>query len=407
MRCGLLGKKLGHSYSPMIHNLLANYTYELFEREPEELEAFLRFEDFTGCNVTIPYKKAVIPFCTELSAIARKLGAVNTLVRTSDGKVIGHNTDYFGFSYLCKKSGLSVTGKKVLVLGTGGASATVCAVLREAQAQVVTISRTGPDNYQNLYRHVDASVIVNATPVGMYPNTYETPLDLKGFPKLEGVLDLIYNPCRTRLLMDAEKMGCVTANGLWMLVAQAKESAEWFLKQPISDSVIPKIYQRIRKEAESIILIGMPGCGKSTIGKLLAQKTGRTFVDTDEVIEKRVGLTISEIFTRYGEPEFRKMEHEVLKDFGKRPGLVLATGGGCVKNLENYSLLHQNGSIFWLQRDLHQLATERRPLSQQNTLQQLYAQRKPMYEAFCDRTVVNRETPEDTVADILAMEDMG
>ena len=253
MKCGLLGKKLGHSYSPQIHSLLADYSYELFEKQPEELEHFLQYGDFTGLNVTMPYKKDVIPYLDELTPRARMLGAVNTIVRTSEGKLIGHNTDYFGFSSMVQRTGLKLAGKKVLVLGSGGASSTVCAVLRELNACITLVSRNGENNYSNLHLHKDASVIINTTPLGMYPNVGISPVDLDAFPRLEGVLDVVYNPARTKILMDAEKHGLITENGLWMLIAQAKESAEWFSGKKIDDSEIEKIYHKLRFQMLNLI----------------------------------------------------------------------------------------------------------------------------------------------------------
>ena len=249
--CGLLGRKLGHSYSPAIHADLGDYSYRLFEKEPDELEDFLRNGGFDAINVTIPYKKDVIPFLDELSPTAKKLGAVNTIVRRPDGKLIGHNTDYYGFRSMLEKSALDCRNKKVLVLGSGGASVTICAVLEEAGALVTVISRTGDNNYQNLHLHQDAAVIVNTTPVGMYPNTNVSPLDLSLFPRLEGVLDIIYNPARTKLLLDAEARELVTMNGLWMLVAQAKEAAEWFTGEAIADNAIEAIHASLRRRMEN------------------------------------------------------------------------------------------------------------------------------------------------------------
>lgn len=406
MICGLLGEKLGHSYSPQIHRLLGDYTYTLFEKKPEDLEDFLKNGDFSGINVTIPYKKAVIPYCRKLTPTAQLVGAVNTLVRDVDGQLIGHNTDYFGFSSMLEKSGLSVAGKKVLVLGSGGASVTAQAVLRQQGAQVVVVSRQGQDNYENLQKHQDARVIVNATPVGMYPNTGKAPLDVALFPGLEGVLDLIYNPARTKLLMDAEARGCVTENGLWMLVAQAVESAQWFMLKEIPQDTIEKVYHQIRRPMENLILIGMPGCGKSTVGKLLARKTGRKFVDADDAIQAAAGKTIPEIFAQEGEVGFRSRETEVLRELGKASGLVIATGGGCVTRAENYPLLHQNGSIYFLQREISALPTHGRPLSLSGDLQQMYQVRKPLYQAFGDKTVDNNGTLEETLSQILTQEDM-
>ena len=401
MKCGLLGQKLGHSYSPQIHARLGDYAYGLFEKEPGELEAFLRDGDFHGLNVTIPYKKAVIPYLAELSPVAARLGAVNTVVRRPDGSLMGHNTDYFGFRTMVEASGLSPRDKKALVLGSGGASNTAVAVMEELGAQVVVISREGANNYQNLYLHADAAIIVNATPVGMYPKVEASPIDLGLFPKLEGVLDLIFNPARTRLLQDAENRGLAAMNGLLMLVAQAKESAEWFTGTAIANERIQAIYGLLRNQMENIILVGMPGCGKSTVARLLAQRTGKEAVDADAEIEKAAGMSIPEIFARGGEAAFRETETRVLAELGKRSGIILATGGGCVTRKENYPLLHQNGQIFWLKRELSQLPTNGRPISQSTDLGQLYKARRPLYEAFADHAVLNHGTPEEAAEAIL------
>lgn len=405
MQCGLLGRKLGHSYSPQIHSHLASYEYALFEKEPEELEAFLKNGDFTGLNVTIPYKKDVIPYLDELSPTAKRLGAVNTIVRRSDGSLIGHNTDYFGFCSMVHRSGLTVAGKKVLVLGSGGASNTAVAVLEEMGAQVVVISRSGENNYDNLHRHADAAVIVNTTPVGMYPKTGVSPIRLEQFQKLEGVLDVVYNPARTQLLLDAESRGLIAMNGLWMLVAQAKESAEWFAGVQIPDDKIAKIHGLLRAQMENIILIGMPGCGKTTVGRALANMQGKRFVDADAVLEERVGRKITDIIPQDGEEAFRQMETDTLAELGKQSGLVIATGGGCVTRERNYPLLHQNGTILWLTRDLNKLPTHGRPLSQAGKLQQMYAFREPMYRRFADAVVSNDGTVEDTMAQIRALQE--
>lgn len=400
MNCGLLGRKLEHSYSPQIHAFLGDYRYSLFEKEPEEVEAFLKSGDFTGLNVTIPYKKDVIPYLDELSPEAQRLGAVNTIVRRPNGSLIGHNTDYFGFRYLVRDSGLQVMGKKVLVLGSGGASNTAAAVLRELGANVVIISRTGENNYENLDLHADAAVIVNTTPVGMYPDTGRSPLRLDGFPALEGVLDVVYNPARTRILLDAERRGLVAVNGLEMLVAQAKQSAEWFTGTKIDDAVIARIHHALRLQMENIFLIGMPGCGKTTVGQQLAQRLNKKFVDADEELEKRAGRPITEIIPRDGEAAFRTLETQTLEALGKQSGLVIATGGGCVTQMRNYDLLHQNGTIFWLTRALDKLPTDGRPLSQAGRLEQMYEIRRPMYRSFADAVISNDGALEDTLAEI-------
>ena len=402
MKCGLLGRKLGHSYSPQIHSYLGSYSYDLFEKEPDQLGDFLKNGDFTAINVTIPYKKDVIPYLDEISPVAEKMGAVNTIVRRPDGTLFGHNTDYFGFASMVKRSGLSVCEKKVLVLGSGGASNTVVAVLQELGAQVIIVSRSGENNYQNLQLHSDASAIVNTTPVGMYPDTGISPVDLTLFPNLEGVLDVVYNPSRTQILLDAEKLGLPNQNGLWMLVAQAKEAAEYFSGHKIEDSVIEEIYSRLSAQMQNIVLIGMPGCGKSTIAFLLSQKLGRTAVDADAEIIRLAGKSIPTIFAEDGEEVFRQWETTALDSLGKQSGLIIATGGGCVTKSRNYPLLHQNGSIFWLQRSVDLLPTDGRPLSQVNKLTDMYAVRRPLYEVFADYRIDNNGRPEETAASIIA-----
>ncbi len=401
MKCGLLGRKLGHSYSPQIHSYLGDYSYELFEKEPSELENFLRNGDFTGINVTIPYKKEVIPFLDGLSPAARKMGAVNTIVRRADGTLLGHNTDYFGFQSMVAHSGIPVSGKNVLVLGSGGASNTVVNVLNELEAKVTVISRNGVNNYKNLHLHKDASVIVNTTPLGMYPNTGVSPIDLKQFPHLIGVLDVVYNPAKTQLLLDAENLGLPHENGLWMLVAQAKESAEWFLGSSIPDDMIAKIHHRLANQMKNIVLIGMPGSGKSTVGALLAAKLDRRFADADETIVSFAGKSIPEIFQQDGKDAFREWETKALAELGKQSGLIIATGGGCVTKERNYPLLHQNGTIFWLLRDTDKLPTDGRPLSQQNSLSEMFKQRKSMYEQFADHVIDNNSSMDHTLQMIL------
>ena len=405
MKCGLLGKKLGHSYSPQIHSYLAEYSYNLFEKQPDELEEFLKHGDFTGINVTMPYKKDVLPYLDQISPIAQKLGAVNTIVRR-DGQLVGHNTDFNGFRSMLNKTNLNLSGKKVLVLGSGGASTTAESVLQELGAKVLVISRSGKNNYTNLSLHHDASLIVNATPVGMYPNVGTSLVDLSSFPKLEGVLDIVYNPAKTKLLLDAESLGLVAENGLWMLVAQAKESAEWFLNKKISDQIVEQIYNRLRLQMKNLILIGMPGSGKTTVGQLLAKKTGKKFIDSDAEIVLKAGMSIPEIFDRYGEEAFRQLETQVLAELGMQSGLVIATGGGCVTRSENYNHLHQNGQIIWLKRPLESLPTDGRPLSMKFRLDEMYHIREPLYTRFSDKIILNENTPEAAVSAILEQEEL-
>ena len=400
MKFGLLGRKLGHSYSPMIFDLMGGYRYDLFEREPEGIEDLLKNGDFDGLNVTIPYKKEVLQYLDEIDPLALRLGAVNTIVK-KDGRLIGYNSDYYGFLSLVQRTRIEPPNKKVLVLGSGGASVTVRAVLEDLGAQVVIVSRSGENNYTNLDRHRDAALIVNTTPVGMYPHNGSAPLSLEGFTALEGVLDLIYNPARTQLLMECEKYGIPGFNGLWMLVAQAKQSAQWFLDRELPDSLVSDIHQKLRDKMENIALVGMAGCGKSTLGRALAKETGKKFVDADAEVEDLAGKSIPEIFAQEGEEMFRRMETTVLAELGMESGLVIATGGGCVTREENYPLLHQNSRIIWLDRCPARLPTEGRPLSQKTHPAQLYEMRKPMYKAFADATVNNNGTKGETVTEIL------
>ena len=402
MKCGLLGEKLGHSYSPAIHAQLADYAYTLFEKAPDEVEDFLLHGGWDGLNVTIPYKKIVLPYCAEVSERAGRIGSVNTLVRRPDGTFFGDNTDAYGFEKLLRRAGIRPEGKKALVLGSGGASVMAVELLRSlGAAEVIVVSRSGENNYGNLSRHADARLIVNTTPVGMYPRNGEAALDLGDFPKCEGVLDVVYNPARTALLLQAERLGIPHAGGLYMLVAQAKRSSELFTGREIPDSEIDRIERLLSRSMENIILIGMPGCGKSTVGALLAEKLGRPLLEADAEIEKAAGRSIPEIFARGGEESFRRIETEVLRELGKRSGAVISTGGGCVTREENYELLHQNGRIFWLRRELSLLPREGRPLSLQNDLRQMFEKRRPLYERFADCEIDNNGSLEETVGKIL------
>lgn len=402
MKTGLLGRKLGHSYSPQIHSLLGDYSYELFEKEPEEIGDFLTKGDFDAINVTIPYKQDVIPYCKELSDAARRIGAVNTIVRRADGSLIGHNTDYFGFLSTLQRSGLSISGKKAVIIGSGGASKPVKAALDDLGANTIVISHK-ENTPENLAHHKDASVLVNATPVGMYPHNGISPVELDLFPNLEGIFDLIYNPSRTKLMMDAAQRGLTVIGGLWMLVAQAKEASEWFTGITISSNVIEPIYRALSSQMKNIVLIGMPGSGKSTIGKALAERLGREFADADCEITKAAGMTIPKIFAQSGESGFRQIETEVLTELSKRSGLVISTGGGCVTQERNYPLLHQNSKIFCLTRNLDQLPTAGRPLSQKGNLEEMYRIRKPMYERFADHLIDNNGDLDETVSQILSI----
>ncbi len=400
MRCGLLGKKLGHSYSPEIHARLGDYGYDLFEKQEAELPEFLHNGPWDGLNVTIPYKKAVLPYCDGLSDAARRTGSVNTLVRR-DGRIWGDNTDTAGFLALAAASGLDLRGQKTLVLGSGGASAAVCAALETLGARSVVISRSGKDNYENLSRHADARFIVNATPLGMYPENGVSPLDPALFPDCRGVFDAVYNPARTALLLRAEELGIPGFNGLAMLVAQAAKSCEDFTGAPVPAEKLRSIGEELRKKMENVVLIGMPGCGKSTLASLLGAATGREVLDADAAVAAGAGLSIPEIFALEGEEGFRRRETRVLAELGKASGKIIATGGGCVTREENYPLLHQNGRMIWLRRDAEKLPAEGRPLSVAGDLREMVRVREPLYRRFADVIVDNDSTPEETLRRIM------
>ena len=398
---GLIGEKLGHSFSPMIHGKLADYSYQLFELSPDQLGQFLQEGDFAGLNVTIPYKKAVMPYCKTLTDQAKRIGSVNTIVRQPDGSLLGHNTDYDGFCYLLRSAGVEVAGKKALVLGTGGASLTVHTVLQDLGArETVSISRSGPNNYNNFQLHSDAELIVNATPVGMYPNNGASPLDLSLFPKLEGVFDLVYNPAKTQLLLDAEARDVRWANGLGMLVAQAKAASERFTGMSIPDSRVDEITREMERSTRNILLVGMPGCGKTTVGRLLSVKLGRKLVDTDALVEKMAGCTIPEIFASQGEETFRQLEHRALCQAAKESGTIIATGGGIVTRPENFAPMRQNSTVVFIRRPVEQLPTAGRPISQSRDLNDLYCQRLPLYQKVADWTVDNT-TVQSAVEEII------
>ncbi|MBR0354680.1 MAG: chorismate mutase [Oscillospiraceae bacterium] len=403
LRCGLIGKPLGHSYSPAIHRRLGAYAYRLIELEAEELGAFLQAGDFDGLNVTIPYKKAVIPFCARLSDTTKRIGSVNTIVRAPDGSLSGYNTDYDGFLRLFRRSGRSAAGKKALVLGSGGASATVQAALRDlGAAEVVVISRTGENNYVNLYeRHADASILVNATPVGMAPHNGTCLVELKRFPALEAVFDLIYNPAKTALLLQAERLGLPAYNGLPMLAAQAAASSALFTGEAADEATVDRITEDLERQMKNILLIGMPGSGKTTLGAALARQLGRPFFDSDGELERRAGRDIPTIFREEGEEGFRRREHELLVELTRRSGAVIAVGGGAVTRAENLDLLRQNSRVVWLRRPLSALSTEGRPLSQSRSIEDLWREREALYRAAADRTADNTGTPEEGVQSIM------
>ncbi len=395
---GLIGETLKHSWSVPIHRALGCDSYQLYELKPEELGGFLNQNQIGGLNVTIPYKKAVIPYCASLDPYAESIGSVNTLVPDSEGQLHGYNTDALGLSYIAKRSGISFREAKVIILGSGGTSLTARTVAcTEGAREIIIVSRSGENNYGNISRHADADILINTTPVGMYPRNGECLVDLKAFSALRGVLDVVYNPARTALLLQAEGLGIPHSDGLPMLVAQAVAAEEKFFDRKIEDSEIERITAMLRRDMTNIVLIGMPGSGKSTIGAKLAAKTGREMIDIDAEIVKSAGCSIPEIFSRSGEAEFRKLESEEVRKAGKETGKIIMTGGGVVTRAENYAPLHQNGRIYQLERDLSKLPIDGRPISQKTSAEELYQKRAPLYQTFRDVWVDNNSSINRTV----------
>ena len=394
MEYGLIGEKLGHSFSKIIHEKLADYTYELCPLAKDELDAFMTAKQFKAINVTIPYKQDVIPYCDVLDDSAKRIGVVNTIVNR-DGKLFGYNTDFAGFLYNLNAHGITLKDKKVMICGSGGTCKTVTAVAEYmGTKEILVVSRSKKENavtYEECIRHKDVDVVVNASPKGMYPDNGESPLDLSNFPNCKAVVDVIYNPLKTRLLQQAEQLGMKAVNGLEMLVAQAKFAVEHFLSTEIENDKIDQITLELLKQLTNIVLIGMPSSGKTLTGKALCKYIDKTVVDTDAVIVERSGMSIKEMFARHGETYFRQWEHDVIEEFSKQNGLIIATGGGAIKNEENIQNLKQNGVVMFIDRDLeHLLVTDDRPLSKDtNAVAKLYEERYPLYTKYGDLRVPN------------------
>ena len=406
MKYGLIGEKLGHSFSKEIHASFGDYEYELREIAKDELSDFMKRLDFLGVNVTMPYKAAVMSYLDEIDESAREIEAVNTVVNR-EGKLYGYNTDYSGMRALFDHAGIDVSGKKVAILGSGGTSKTARVVLKSLGAkEIIRVSRSGKDGavtYGELYdNHSDTEIIVNTTPVGMYPDIFDCPVDLARFNKLSGVIDAVYNPINTTLVQRARELGVKAEGGLYMLVAQAAQASELFLEENGSTHpvVIDKAYEKIKNKKENIVLIGMPSSGKSTVGKILAERLGRRLVDTDELIVEQIGMSIKEYFECYGEDKFRDIESRIIASLAGENSLVIATGGGAILREENISALKYNGKLYFIDRPLEKLMpTESRPISSDRaSIEERYKERYTIYCGCCDKHI-DADCDAETVAE--------
>lgn len=414
MKYGLIGEHLGHSFSKQIQTRIAeienvkDYDYQLVELDKEEFKEFMEKKDFKGINVTIPYKKDVIPYLDEMDDSAKAIGAVNTIINV-DGKLKGYNTDFGGFLYMVKAHNVHMEGKKVLIIGNGGACAAVKAVCKHENAKdIVIVSRSanrGAISYDEMYTsHLDADIVVNTSPVGMFPNIVNAPIDVSWFHKLECVLDVVYNPILTRLCFEAQEADIKRVIGLEMLIAQAKYTFEIFENMSFDDSIIDEIKKEMLKDRCNIVLIGMPSAGKTTIGKMLEEKLGKEFFDLDDMIIAKAGKSIPEIFQESGEAGFRAIETEVAIEASKMNNKIIATGGGVVKHKVNMDFLRLNGITIFIDRDIDKLISSdpNRPLSSsKQALQQMYKERYPLYQKYAAYIAVNNANIEETVDDIV------
>lgn len=407
MRYGLIGEKLGHSFSKDIHERIADYTFDLIPLSKEEFKTFMEKKEFTALNVTIPYKKDVIPYLDEMDEHAKAIGAVNTIVNR-DGKLKGYNTDFTGFLYMVKKHNVHMEGKKVLIIGNGGASAAIQAVVQHESAGSMVIVDVVPGNgaisYDEMFSsHLDAEIIINTSPIGMYPRIGNAPIDISMFHKCEAVLDVIYNTILTRLCFEAQEMDIKRVNGLEMLIAQAKQSVEFFLDKSIDDQIIDDIYQDMLRERCNIVLIGMPSAGKTTIGKMLENRMQKEFIDLDDIIIEKAGKSIPEIFEESGEAGFRAIETEAAIEVSKLNNKIIATGGGTIKHKVNMDYLRQNGITIFIDRDVDKLISSdpNRPLSKStDALEKMHAERLPLYQKYAAYVAVNNSDIESTVTEI-------
>ena len=407
MKYGLIGESLSHSFSKIVHHKLGDYSYELCEIAPESLGSFMKERDFLGINVTIPYKEAVIPYLDYVDYSAKSIGAVNTVVNR-DGKLYGYNTDYHGLRALFEYAGIDPIDKKAAILGAGATSKTAYAVLRHLGADMIITAgrkrRIGNMDYAELIeKHCDTEIIVNTTPLGMRPFITEAAVDLSYFHNLSGVIDVVYNPLNTTLVQQAKELGVRAETGLYMLIAQAVYASELFFDIKYPKDTIEKIHRQIKQDTENIVLIGMPASGKSTVGRILADRLGRRLIDTDELIEQRVGMTVREIFDTKGEEEFRRLEGEAIGSICKETSLIISTGGGAILRKENLSALRYNGKLFFIDRPLENLIpTDTRPLSSsREAIEARYNERYGIYCSVCDKRIDADCSPKEVADKIL------
>lgn len=394
---GVLGRVLGHSYTPTIYRELAGLDYRKFEREPEELESFVRSGEWEGFNVTIPYKRDLVAYMDELSPVAERMGNINTVVRLPDGRLRGDNTDYYGFKVLVESLGLELAGKKAVVFGgSGGAGSTAMMVLTDLGMRAVSIDRSGKHTYENLDEHADAALAVNCTPVGMFPACPKAPCSLTALPRLEGLVDIVYNPARTALMMEADRLGIPNVGGLLMLVAQAAQTVERYTGRTVGRERIAEVTSSLARSERNIALIGMPGSGKTRVGQQIAARLDRPHVDIDWELEQRLSCSCSDYIVDAGEEAFRRAESDCLAQIAARSGQVISCGGGVVTQPENYDLLRQNSIIVMLDRPITELSKAGRPLSQRDGVEALAERRMPLYRSWADIIVTSRESADAT-----------
>ncbi len=398
---GLLGRKLLHSLSPEIHRELGNFSYELFQVEPEDLEEFITKKDFAGLSVVFPYKKEVVKYCDVLTDTARKLDCVDTITVDENGRLIGDNCEYDGFCHMINKCGIDVKGKKVLLLGKN--ASVIRVVIEDMGAkEIVDVTIDGEVNFENIYDHSDADILVNTTQTGMYPNNGDKIVDVKRFPNIAGVLEVIYNPRRTKLICDAEDLEIPNSDGLSMLVAREYMAEIRFGRIEPDEELFKATYKTMSDRRKNIIFVGLPGCGKTTIAKVVAAKLGRPCIDVDKLIEMKAGVPVSTIFSAYGERYYRELETETLRKITRNGGQVIATDSGAVMSLENQYYLRQNGYIVWLSRDLNELKLNGVYLARnREAFERIHAERSPIYKFLADINVEVTNNAEKTVFEII------